>query len=189
MGRTITAATTTASAAEIARPFLAVELDFASGFTRANSTHKDLTFNTGAGSFSFLGVGNLGEMSSVQEGTELQAYGLTLKLSGVNAAHLSLALGEQYQGRSAKIWLGFLDVNFAVIADPVLIFQGRMDTMGIALGETGEIAVNVESRLADWERPRIRRYTDVDQQAAFPGDRGLEFVAQMVEKELVWGRG
>jgi len=43
-------------------------------------------------------------------------------------------------------------------------------------------------RLVDWERPRIRRYNNADQQVAFTGDKGFEFVPQMVEKELIWGR-
>jgi len=189
MTRALTAGVQTAATSEVARPFLAVELDFSSGFTRANSTDRLLSFDTGSGVQNFLGTGNLGRVGPAQEGTELQPYSLTLALSGVNPAHLSIALGEHYQGRAAKIWLGFLDANHAVIADPVLLFHGRMDDMPIILGETAEVAVNVESRLADWERPRISRYTDAEQQQLFPGDRGLEFVSATVEKELVWGRG
>ena len=60
--------------------------------------------------------------------------------------------------------------------------------MNIEAGETATISISVESRLVDWERPRVHRYTNADQQIAYPGDKGLEFVAQMVEKELVWGR-
>ena len=189
MTRTLTAGVQTAVTSEVARPFFAVELDFSSGFTRANSTDRSLSFDSGSGVVAFTGVGNLGRIGVAQEGTELQSYSLALTISGVNPAHISIALGEHYQGRTAKIWLGFLDANHVIIADPVLLFQGRMDDMPISLGETGEITVNVESRLADWERPRTSRYTDAEQRQLFAGDRGLEFVAATVEKELVWGRG
>ena len=56
----------------------------------------------------------------------------------------------------------------------------------VAFGE--KKLAGVESRLADWERPRVSRYTDADQQQRFPGDLGCRFAPQMVEKELVWGR-
>jgi hypothetical protein len=37
------------------------------------------------------------------------------------------------------------------------------------------------------ERQRISRYTNNDQLKKFSGDVGLEFVQQLVEKELFWG--
>ena len=60
--------------------------------------------------------------------------------------------------------------------------------MNIDAGETATVSLSVESRLSDWERPRIRRYNNADQQIAYISDKGFEFVPQMVEKELIWGR-
>jgi hypothetical protein len=68
------------------------------------------------------------------------------------------------------------------------IFGGRMDAATVELGTICTITVTAESRLVDWERPRVRRYTHEDQQAAWPEDMGLEFVASMSELELIWGR-
>jgi hypothetical protein len=48
--------------------------------------------------------------------------------------------------------------------------------------------VRAENRLADLERPRVRRYNSGDQQLLFSGDKGLEFVEQMVDTSIVWGR-
>jgi hypothetical protein len=63
-----------------------------------------------------------------------------------------------------------------------------MDTMDLSLGATGKLSVIIQSRLADWERPRLSRYTNEEQQALYSGDKGLEFVPQMVEKTIIWGR-
>ena len=73
-------------------------------------------------------------------------------------------------------------------ADPELLDQGRLDASETEEGETITVTITAESRFAAWERPVIRRYTDADQQARFPGDRGLEFVSQAAQKEIVWGR-
>jgi len=67
------------------------------------------------------------------------------------------------------------------------MFKGRMDTMNIALGKTATITLTAESRLIDWSRPRIRRYTNADQQERFSADKGFEFVSDTVEIEIVWG--
>ena len=75
-----------------------------------------------------------------------------------------------------------------IVADPVLVFHGRMDVMNIEIGNTATITVTAESRLADWNRARTSRYTDEEQQRLYPGDKGLQYVAQTAEMELVWGR-
>ena len=60
--------------------------------------------------------------------------------------------------------------------------------MDVQLGKTATVQLSIQSRLVDWDKARIRRYTNEDQQNFFSGDKGLEFVSQMVEKDLVWGR-
>ena len=47
--------------------------------------------------------------------------------------------------------------------------------------------LTVESRFAAWDRPLVRRYNNADQQTRYPGDKGLEFVEQTAEKQIVWG--
>lgn len=122
------------------------------------------------------------------EGAELQSYAVQLTLSGIPTELVSLALVDQYQGREAKIYLGLVDDKHALTGTPLLIFRGQMDTMDIELGKNATITLTVQSRLADWERPRLRRYTNEDQQSDYPDDRGFEFVAQMAEKTIYWGR-
>lgn len=136
----------------------------------------------------WIGLGNLGSIEAVQEGASLQMYGCGLTLTGIPPEYISLALDEDYQGRACTIWLAPLSTDYQILADPAIVFRGRMDTMDIELGETATITVTAESRLADWERPRVRRYNDEDQQSVHPGDRGMEFVQQMVSRELIWGR-
>ena len=66
--------------------------------------------------------------------------------------------------------------GYAVVADPVEIFKARVNQMNIEAGETATISLTVESRLVDWERRPVRRYNNADQQVAFSGDMGFEFV-------------
>lgn len=161
-----------------------VELDFADGFVRC--CNAGYTFNWNG--YDWLGLGTLGKIEAVSEGLALQMYGCALTLSGVPTELIAESFSYTYQGRSATMWIAPLTSDYAFIADPVVVFKGRMDTMDIALGETATITLSVESRLVDWERPRIRRFNDEDQRSEFPTDRGFRYVDQMVQKDLKWGR-
>lgn len=160
-----------------------VLMDFPSGILRMNNSAVTIAW----GGADWIGVGRLGGIGAVEEGATLEARGLKFSISGIPRDNIAVAFGQAYQGRDCKAWAAPLTAAHAVIADPVLVFHGRMDTMDIDLGETATITVSAESRLADWDRPRVRRYNHEDQQIDYPGDKGFEFVPQMVEKELRWG--
>jgi len=64
-----------------------------------------------------------------------------------------------------------------------------MDEMNIDEGpDFGTIELKVENKLIDLERARVRRYTSGYQKSKFPNDKGLDFVEDLQDKEIVWGR-
>lgn len=184
MSRSLTTAAENASRAETYRPVVFVELDFSGGFVRCNSSPYSLTF----GGNTFIGVGKLGEITPVEEVAEIRGHTVALRLYGVPPDLAALTLTETYKFRPARIYLGFLDANHAVIADPVMIFAGIMEMLTPNVGEDATVTVQAVSRLRDWERPRRRNYTTEDQALNFPGDKGFEYVAAMVDKTVAWGR-
>lgn len=182
MTRGLGATALTAANGEVVLRTSAVELLFASQTVRLNGAAEPLVI----GGNTFDGVGLLGGISTVQEAGDLASSGISLTLAGVPRDLVSVTLNEQYQGRPATVYEVFLDpATYAVIEAPI-IFRGRMDQMNIALGETATIELTLEDRLTDMDRPKLRRYTDEDQKRAFPTDRGFEFVASTVEKEIIW---
>lgn len=134
----------------------------------------------------FLGVGNFGGVSDLEESEELRATGYQLSLSGIPTEMISLVLSEDMQGQLASIWVAFLDQQHKLILDPVGPWQGRIDAPAIELGETSTVTITVESRMIDWERPRVERYTPADQKEKYPGDLGLDFIESMVDAEIKW---
>ena len=106
--------------------------------------------------------------------------------NGVLHDIISAALG-QARRLPGKVWIGALDSAGAVIADPFLAFEGRLDVPDIIDdGETCTVTVSYESRLIDLERPRERRITHEDQQIDYPGDRFREYVAGLQDQVIVW---
>ncbi|MEY2653658.1 MAG: hypothetical protein RLZZ524_686 [Pseudomonadota bacterium] len=183
MSRSLTGAADTAIASGNVPALILIEMDFSSGFLRVNNSAVDITWN----SYEWLGVGQLGSIDTIKEGAGLEAHGLSFRISGVPQANVAVALTQDYQGRDCRVYLAPLTAAHAVIVDPVLVWSGRLDTMDINLGKTATITVAAESRLADWDRPRVRRYNQEDQQIDYPDDLGFEFVPQMVDKQIVWG--
>lgn len=186
MTRRLSPAAAAAAQGEIVARTVAVDLDFSSGVVRVNGSLASIVI---AGN-EYLGVGSLGGISTAEESAELQAYGMTVSLAGIPRDAIALALTQAYQGRRATVWEVLLDRNtWQPIADPTVIFRGRIDQMNVTMGQTATVEVRLENRLVDWERPRIRRYTSEDQHLAHPTDRGFEFVSDTAEREIVWPAG
>jgi hypothetical protein len=181
--RALTAGNLTQAASSSPTALFFVEMDFLSGFVRLCTAAHAVTWN----SFTWLGAGLVGAIEDLKETTGLQAVGQKFTLSGVDTAYISLVLSQRYQGRPVRVWLSFV-TSSGLVADPMLIFTGRMDTMTIQDGPSSTITINAESRLADLRRPRMRRYTDADQQSEYPGDLGLQYVSEVSERQIFWGR-
>ena len=171
--------------ADLVRPIILVQCAFDSGNLNLWNGVGNLTVS----SVDYVGAGTLLNIGQIAETSELQANGITVTLSGITDPLLAKARDEDYQGRELKVLLGAMDASNGVISTPVNVFSGFMDTMVINdSSETATIQIAVENRLIEFERTRVRRYTAEDQLIDFPNDKGLEFVADMAEKEIVWGR-
>ena len=188
-------------------PFFAVELLFDGDNT--------LRMWTGKGTLvlddetEWVGVGNILDVSAIEETAEMAVKGATITLSGVSSEALSLALSEPYQGRVCNIYFGTFSTgkilqeggSFILLQDgsKILleatstgfnqIFSGYMDQMNIADGsDTTAIELMVENRLIDLERARVARFTSGYQKSLYPDDLGLDFIEDLQDKDIVWGR-
>jgi len=185
MSRGLSSAMESAVEADLVRPILLVTCKFDSGDLNLWNGIGNLTVN----SVDYVGAGTLLNIGEIAESSELQANGITVTLSGITDPLLAKARDEDYQGRELTVKLGAMDAVNDVISNPVTVFSGFMDVMTINdAGETATIQVSVENRLIEFERTRVRRYTAEDQKIDYPTDKGLEFVAEMAEKEIIWGR-
>jgi len=185
VSRTLTPAILAEISAAVIRPALLLALDTTGGY---------VYFWTGLGNLvwdgdTYVGAGELAGISEIRESTDLEAAGLSFHLSGVPSALVAVALGSIRQGLAAELRLAFLDASLAVIANPILLWEGFTDVPEISEdGQTATISISSEHRLVDLERPRSRRYTDQDQKIDAPTDLGFEFVPGLQDKQILWGR-
>lgn len=185
MTRSLTTAAENATLADHLAALVFVALDFSSGVTRVCTAAHDVDWD----GYTWIGAAKVGRIEPIKESGELGVYGIAMELSGVDTSLVTVMLTEHYQGRSAELWFAPLDADLQVIADPAGPFQYRMDLMTIEMGATATIRLTAESRLADWDRPRVRRYNLADQQLVDLTDDSMKWVEQMAERQLIWGRG
>ena len=106
MSREISADIQTALDDDVIYPFFAVELKF--------DGDQVLRLWTGQGTLVYngsewFGAGQLLNIDTIEETTEIAAKGATITLSGVPTEVLALALTEPYQGRAATVYFGMLN--------------------------------------------------------------------------------
>lgn len=158
--------------------------DFESGPVYLNTGDKDIYY----GGNTYLAAGHVGTISDIRDSAELRVHTVDFQLSGIPNSLVSTALNEHLQGRTVEIYIVFLDPDDQIIGDPIGPTYFRMDTPNLSMHEFSTITLSARSILADWERAMIRRYTDADQQAEFPGDTFFGGVNQMINHEFEWGK-
>lgn len=194
---------------DVVRPFFAVELKF--------DGENTLRMWTGQGTLiladgtEWVGAGDLLNISTIEETSEMAVKGATVTLNGIPSNVISLALGQPYQGRVCNIYFGTFtvsdgnllqeDSSYILLEDGSKIilqgssnqfneiFSGYMDQMNIQEeAETSTIELTVENKLVDLERARVARFTSGYQKSLYENDKGFDFVESMQDKQVSWGR-
>ena len=162
-----------------------VQLAFPSGTVYLHNSIGTYTF----GGNDYLGVGDLGAISPLEEGADLSPYQITLSLSGLDSTIAGAALTEDYYMHAVTVLLGVLNADDALLADPAVVFEGFMDQMNISVGADGGdvITLTAESELARFDKASNIKYTDIQLQSEFSGDLAFEFMPDIEGAKIRWG--
>ena len=186
MSRNLTEAMAAAMVAGTVAPILLFEAEFSSGTVHYWTGIGDLEWNA----LTWRGIGDLIECAPVDETNDLKAQGIALTVKGISSADVAIALNELRGGQDGAIRLALLEDSGAVIANPKILFRGRMD-----IGEIDDtdpekpvILLTYEHELINLRRPREWRLTDEHQRKLFTDDIGMRWMAGLQDKELVWGQ-
>ena len=185
MSRTLSTEMQAVATADLVRPIYLVKMEFDSGDINLWSGLGNLIYDGDT----YIGGGDLLDISSIKESEELEANGCNITISGVKQSLVALARDEPYQGRKITLFFGAFDDSGDIISDPVSIFSGFMDVLSITdSGDTSIINIACENKLIAFDRASVRRFTAEDQKIDYPDDKGFEFVSKINQKDIVWGR-
>ncbi len=161
------------------------KLEFPSGTLYLHNSIGTYTW----GGNDWLGTGDLGEISQLEEGAEISPYKISLSLSGLDATISGAALTEDYYLQPVTVYLGVLNANDVLIADPTIVWEGAMDQMELSVGAAGGdvIVLTAESELARFDKASNLKYTDAQLQSDSAGSLGFEFMADIEGAKIRWG--
>lgn len=185
MSRNLTAGWIAEASSPLCRPRFFFQGTFASSTIYYWTGAADVSWN----GHTWISNGYLDIIGDHDETSEIRATGLTIQLSGVPTAQIAFALEETFINQDGRIYLGFVDATeTGIIADPYLLFQGRLDSCQYVRGpDTAMVQLVYESRFIDLNRSPACRYTDANQKSFYPSDRGFEFVAKLANYASYWG--
>jgi len=163
--------------------------------TYISNAPYDITVDTniasmgiGQGTQTFTALGPFLQFGNVDESADFQINQVTITLGGIRDGDLALFLENQYLDQPIKIFRVWYTSEGAMIDDPVMIFDGRIDKPVISDDPDNGITIgcSASSQWVDYER-RAGRHTNPSEQIFFfPGDTGFKF-ANIAIKDLKWG--
>lgn len=182
--RNITAGVKAGLGEQVISPHILCELDFPSGVVRFWTGPNDIDWN----SQTWESNGREIAFSAISETTDGSSQGISIDVSGIDSSDVSDVVDDEFQDSDATIWLALYDADtHSLAADPFQMFKGKMDQADLRDdGSSATISIKCESRLINQIKRISYRYTNQDQQLLYPGDLGLEFVAGIQDKKVVW---
>ena len=186
MSRPFSASTLAAFNSPFVSVLTFVKLEFAASTVYVHNGIGTYTW----GDVDWLGVGNLGSVSKLEEGSDVSPYSITLTLSALDATLAGTALLEDYFMRPVSIYIGVLSADDELLDTPLEMWAGFMDVMSISAGEEGgdgdQVFVTCESELAAFDRTAGLRYTNQSQQQQYPLDTFFEFMSRISGLKVKW---
>lgn len=169
-----------------------IELDFSGGMLYVTTAPVDVV----SGGHTYTGLGNLASVGTVGESEDASAEQITLGMSIVNTAMLAAVLGgaSTYRGRSAVLRLQLFTEAFIPVGSAVKRWSGTMEPARITrsrAGDGGAPIGRIEIPCTRAGMARVRnhqglRHTHAQQQQRYPGDLGLQYMQDLIEKPALW---
>lgn len=160
---------------------LLVEMDLSSPLT-LNTTNINLVVS----GTTYYGTRGLGKIGAAVD-TPAEVQGLRFDLAGAASDRVALMLGEPVQGKGVRIKLAILSPATYQVLDARQRWSGKLDVMGLSeSGGTATLSVSAEHAGIDLTRPASSLYSHAEQQRLHAGDLFLQFLADQVDRRIVW---
>ena len=187
MARTLTTALKNELLTNEIRPVHLLSIGFATPVNITDNSFS-LTSSVSGSSTTYTASPFLVATPTFTEETDLTKTSLNITLSGADTTFISTVLNENIVNDTVDIFRGLLDSNNALIAEPILLYSGNIDTFQISESETeSNVILTVVSHWAAFDKKSGRQTNNNSQQRFFNTDVGMDFSSQTV-LDLKWGR-
>lgn len=176
-------------------PVLLIHIAFPDTELFANTSVFSLTYDGNE----YVGAGQVAGVNAIEEGCELQVYGVEMVLMGVSLASITQAMTVNFREKDVYIYMALFDENLEIDDTRVtMVFKGKVNTMKVEqdVNNSCRILLLAENAMVDWERPNGEKYSHESQIKKYPRgvaggtlveqDNGFKYLASMIEKNIIW---
>lgn len=127
----------------------------------------------------------LGTVDTIEDvAGDVQA--LQFSLPGVTPEQIAIALTENVEGCTVRVYDALVDPDTGTVEDAVLAWSGSLNVPGLEDGATATVVVSAEHRGMHALRPKPSRYTNDEQQRRYPGDTSLDIDPATDAGPIAW---
>ena len=187
MTRSLTTAVKNELATNDIRPVHLITIGFGTPVNLTDCSFS-LTSSVSGSSVTYSASDFILGISNHTEETDITKSSVSISLSGADQTFISTVLNENVVNDNVDIFRGFLNDSNSLIADPFLLYRGKIESFEIQEGEKDStVALSIVSHWADFEKKNGRKTNNTSQQRFFSTDVGMDFASQTVQ-DIKWGR-
>lgn len=186
MSRNIGASNVTEISGAHVRPVWLFKLEFDTP-VYVHSGIGNLVDTFASPNITYIGAGAAGAIGSIQEAEEFAPQPITLSLSGVSDQYLTEAIDAGNYGDRVTILKGYKNASGELVAAPWVVGAGRYEKADLTQGTSNTITITVQHVLMILNEKNGRRFSEEDQTNEYAGDTGCSFMADMINRKLVFG--
>lgn len=146
-------------------------------------TDKSITIDGATNTYT--GMGELLQISSTHETSDLTANGLQLQIQA-NQSTIPALRDLEYQGKPLKVYLGAIS-QAGVVLPPINYFDGFNDKLTfLQTSNRLLVTITAEHNFIRMSQASNRRYTHHDQQSLYASDTGLTYANSVKSSSQGW---
>jgi hypothetical protein len=164
-----------------------VEMHFTTGVLRLSTLPQNIVWNT----YTWTGIGNLGDIEEVKTTSNAEARSISLTLNISNPVLFAMANGgiDTYRGQDVNIYYAVMNPECTtILSTPRLSWFGVMDVVQCKVNEdgTGVVSMKCEPHSININRNNTKRVSNEQHQREFPGDLCYQYLEDLIGKPTVW---
>ena len=127
----------------------------------------------------------IGSIEAVQDSAD-EIAPLKFTLPGLTSDQVAVALDDDTEGATVRVYDALINPSTGVCADAVLAWSGTLNVPTLQDGQQAILTVTAEHRGVSALRVKPSRYTNSEQQRLHTGDTSLDIDPKTDAAPLVW---
>lgn len=140
------------------------------------------------GGHTYVGIYDYAMLDTVEETIENRPADIRIGIQRVPNSVIDPVINEKYHGKDVFIYYSVADAAGQPLTTPFEIWRGSMDVITLSATPEGlQYILRCTNVMANWNRTKVRRITDAEQQRRYPGDTAYRYLSENEDKRVIWG--